>query len=61
MLEENFLSSWLREDGEDKEDRRRKVNKETSEEVSRRGKREGDKGEDETVAKRRCINTFFFR
>ena len=60
MLEENFLSSWLREDGEDKEDRRRKVNKETSEEVSRRGKREGDKGEDETVAKRRCINFFFF-
>ena len=42
---------------EGKEERRRKVNKETREEVSRTGKREGEKGEDETVvAKRRYVN-----
>ena len=39
------------------EERRRKVNKEAREEVSRKRKREGEKGEDETVAvKRRCAN-----
>ena len=36
MHEDNFLSSWLREDVEGKEERRRKVNTETREEVSRR-------------------------
>ena len=42
---------------EGKEERRRKVNTETREGVSRRGKREGEKGEDETVVvKRRCLN-----
>ena len=35
MHEENFLSSWLREYVEDEEERRRNVDKETREEVSR--------------------------
>ena len=40
---------------EGKEGRRRKVNKETREEVSRKKKRRGENGEDETVAvERRC-------
>ena len=57
-LEEKFLSIW-REDVEDKVERRRKVNRETREKVSRRGKREEEKGEDETVAvERRCVNPF---
>ena len=58
MHAENFLSSWKREDVENKEERRREVNKETREEVCRRGKKEkGKKGEDETVGdKRRCVN-----
>ena len=43
MHEENFLSIWLREDVEDEEERRRKVKKETREEISRTGKREGEK------------------
>ena len=57
MHEENFLSSWLREDVEGTAERKKKVDKETREEVSRKRKREGEKGEDETVAvERRCIN-----
>ena len=52
-----YFCSWLREDAEGKEERRRKVNKETREEVGRKRKRKGEKGEDETVAaKRRCTN-----
>ena len=35
MHEENFLSSWLREDVEGKEERKTKFNMETEEEVSR--------------------------
>ena len=50
MHEEHFVSSWLREGVEDKEERRRKVNKETREEMSREEKREGEKGEDQMVA-----------
>ena len=58
MHEEKFLSSWLREDVEDEEERRRKVNKETREMVSRTGKREGEKGENETVVvERRSVNS----
>ena len=57
MHEENFLTSWLRVDVEGKEERRKKADKETREEVSRSGKREGESGEDETVVdKRRCLN-----
>ena len=49
MHEENFPSSWLRENVEGKEERRRKVSKETREEVSRRrtqrrGERRGRNG-----------------
>ena len=39
MHEANFVSSWRREDLEGKEERRRKVNKETREEVGRSGKK----------------------
>ena len=54
---ENFLSSWLREDVEGKEERLRKVNKEAREEVSSTGEREGVKGEDDTVVvKRRSVH-----
>ena len=38
MHEENFLSSWLREDMEGKEERRMKAGKETRDEVSKTGK-----------------------
>ena len=50
MHEENFLSSWVREDVEDKKERKMEVDKESEEVV---------KGEDETVVNRRCINPFF--
>ena len=56
MHEESFLSSWLREDLVEKQERRKKVKEETREEVSRRGKRDGEKGEVETVGvQRRCV------
>lgn len=55
--EENFLDSWLREDVEGKEEGKKKVDKDTKEEVSRKREREGEKGKDQTVVvKRRCIN-----
>ena len=38
--EESFLSSWLREDVEGKEEERERLNKEAKEEGSRSGKRE---------------------
>ena len=57
MHEENFLSKWPREDVEGKEEGKKKVHRETKEEVSRKREREGKKGEDQTVVvKRRCIN-----
>ena len=40
MDEDNFLSIWLREDGEDKKERKLEVDKETEEEVSKKVKRE---------------------
>ena len=48
MHEENFLSSWLREDliGEEE---RRKEDKRIREEFNRKRKREGEEGQDETV------------
>ena len=58
MHDENFLSSWLREDVEGKGEGE-KFNKETKEEVSRKREREEEKGEDQSVVvKRRCINPF---
>ena len=45
---------------EGKEERKNKFNRETKEEVSREREREGEKGEDGTVAvKRKCINHVF--
>ena len=59
MHGDNFLSSWLREDVEGTEERRKKMDKEAREEESRSGKREGEKGEEEAVGvKRRCVNPF---
>ena len=63
MHEENFLSSWLREDLVEKEERRKKVKERVTEEeegkkVKREEerKRDGEKEENETVsAKRRCV------
>ena len=55
MNEENFLSSWLREDGREKEERMVKVSNENEEERSEKRRREGEKEENETAtAKRRC-------
>ena len=59
MHADNFLSSWLREDVERKEERRRNVNKETREDVSKTGKREGKKGQDETVGVKEGVSTLF--
>ena len=50
--EENFLGSWLREDGKSKT----KEDKEIREDVGRRGKRVREKEEDETVVKRKRVN-----
>ena len=42
MHEENFLSSWLREDGKNKEERIMEVDKETEEETGRKRMRRGE-------------------
>ena len=56
MHEEQFLSSWSREDGKDKKERNMVVDRETKEDVSKTRKRE-EKEENETViVKRRCVN-----
>ena len=62
MHEENFPSSWLREDLVEKEERKKKVNERIREGERKKGKREeerkraGEKEENETVsAKRRCV------
>ena len=53
MHEENFLCSWLREDGEDKE---RKLEAENEEEMDKERTREEEKEENETVgAEMRCV------
>ena len=53
MHEENFLSSWLREDVEGMEERRKHREEKAREEESRRGKRkverEGENGDQEKV------------
>ena len=59
MHEENFLSSWLRKDGDDKKGRQMEADRETKEEMSKKKKktREEEKEENETViVKRRCVN-----
>ena len=60
MHEENFVSSWLREGVEDKEERRRKVNKETREEMSREEKEKGRKERTKRWLKE-GVSTLFFR
>ena len=40
MHEENFLSSWLREDVERKEEERKRLNEEAEQEESKSGNRE---------------------
>ena len=59
MHEENFLSSWLTEEGKDKEERiRMEIDKETKEETSKKRTREEEKEENETVsAERRCVGS----
>ena len=61
MHEENFLSSWLREEMVGKDEKRKKEDKKNNEEVKRKGERErvrereGEKEENETVlAKNVC-------
>ena len=54
MNEENFSSSWLREDGREKEERTAKVSEENEEERSEKRKREEEKEENETVSVKRC-------
>ena len=56
MHEENFLSSWLRESGKSKTKREMEVDKEVREGVGEKGKRVREKGEDEMVVKRKCVN-----
>ena len=59
MHEENFLSSWLREDGKDKEESIMEVDKETEEETGKKRIREEKKVENETVnVKSRCVGPF---
>ena len=45
MPEENFLSSWLREDGKGKTKREVEKDKEVREDVGKKGKRVREKGE----------------
>ena len=48
MYEENFLTSWLRDDGKNKEERIMEANKETKEETGKkRFKRRGERRERE--------------
>ena len=50
MHEENFLSSCLREEGKDKEERKKEIDKETEEVASKKRTREEEKEENETVS-----------
>ena len=60
MHEENFLSSWLREDGREEEERTAKVNEENEEEWREKRKTEEEKEENKTVTvKRRCDGFVF--
>ena len=55
MHEENYLSSWLREDGRKKEERTVKVSEENEEARGQTRKREEEKDENKTGrVKRRC-------
>ena len=58
MHKGNFLSSWLKEEGKDKEAITMEIDKETKEETSKKRMREEEKEEQETVsAERRCVGS----
>ena len=58
MHEGNFLSSWLREDGKEKEERIMEIGKESKEEMGKKWRREEEEEENETESvKRRCVGS----
>ena len=59
MHEENFLSSWLREDVEGTEEEMEKMNKEAKEEESKRGNKEVKREKETAVIKRRCVDPIY--
>ena len=58
MHEENFLSSWLREDVKEGKAKMQGWRKEAGEDKDKHGKREVEREEEKTVIKRRCVNPF---
>ena len=60
MHEENFLSSWLRKEQEDKKGRKMEADRETKEDMGKKRTREEEKEENETVIvkKRVCESCF---
>ena len=56
MHEEHFPCSWLREDVESIEEKRKDMDKEARGEESISGIREVEREEEKTVVKRRCDN-----
>ena len=60
MHADNFLSSWLREDVESREERRKDMEKKTREEESRSGKRGVEREEEKTIVvkKKLCEAVF---
>ena len=59
--EENFLSSWLREDEREEKERTAKFSENSEEERGEKKKREEEKQENETeTVKRRCVTFFCF-
>ena len=58
MHEENFMISWLREDGKNKEEGMMEVEEDTREETGKKRIREEEKEDNEIViVKRRCVNS----
>ena len=55
MHEDNFLSSWLREEGKDKEEINIEIDKETQEETSKTRMIEEKKEENETVSAKKKV------
>ena len=56
MHEENFLSSWLREDVAGKEEERERLNKEAKEEGRTNGKREEEGDRERVEIQRICLD-----
>ena len=62
MHEEKFLSSWLREDGKKREEKKLEMGKENEEERSKKRRREEEKEENDTgTVARRCVGLFLWR